>query len=325
MPTAAEALNAATPPGPGGGAPGGPGGGGGAPGGTTTQVPPGPGGSGGGGEPFWSTWVDKADTDTRTWLGSKNYPDPKTALTSFRNMEREASTLRGAKPGYPADTIAADGKVVKADAQARAAWNLSMGVPDSPEKYDLPVPAENPYPQFKSFMAKAFHDIGVPPAMATAIAKGYESSVQQMEAVLRTEENQKSTIAMAELERAWGSNFQERTSLAARGKQWLANEVGGLNEIQMRTLEATLGTDKFMTAMWKIGAGNKEGGFAGGDNNRPGFGNSASEAQSRLDELQRQRTENKLSDFQWRELDKPGGELEQLRDRIVQGMAPTVQ
>ena len=281
-----------------------------------------PGAAGGAGaanqSQFWNSWDKPEQKETRDWVANKNYADPFTLAKTAHQLEREAATLRSAK-GYPVDKPGADGKPVR-DENAWKAWNSTVGVPESPDKYEIPVPDGNPYPQFKQYMAEEFHKAGVPAAMATQLARGYESAVGRMEAQIREQENAASTQALSELEHSWGAQYQERIALAQRGQAWLSKEVGGLNEIQMRTLESVLGTTKFMSAMWKIGAGNKEGSFAGGDNgggNR--FAGGASEAQTRLNQLQADRAAGKISDHQWRGLQ---AELDQLRDQIVAGMAP---
>ena len=100
--------------------------------------------------------------------------------------------------------------------------------------------------------------------------------------------------------------------IGARGKR-------GLDDLQLRTLESVLTTPKFLAAMWKIGAGNKEAGFAGGDH-PGGFTGGASEAQARFNQIQIERAAGKISDFQWRNgIEKEALDLAQ---RIANGMAP---
>lgn len=269
---------------------------------------------------FWSTWTTPEQKETRDWIANKNFADPFTLAKTAQGLEREAATLRSAK-GYPSDVKNADGSITAADPNARKAWNTAVGVPETPDKYDIPVPETNPYPQFKQFMAEEFHKAGVPAAMATQLAKGYESAVGKMEAQLRESENTQSQLGLKELENTWGAQYQERMAFAKRGQEWLAKETGGLSELQLRGMESLLGTPKFLAAMWKLGAGNKEGSFAGGDGGSR-FTGGASEAQTRLDQITAERSAGKINDHQFREMSKAGGELDQLRDRIVAGMAP---
>lgn len=267
---------------------------------------------------FWNTWDKPEQKETRDWVANKNYADPFVLAKTAQGLEREAATLRSAK-GYPTDVVNADGSVTKADENARKAWNAAVGVPETADKYDIPLPAGNPYPEFKTYMSEVFHQAGVPAAMSTQLAKGYESAVARMETQIREQENTTSKQQLAELERAWGSQYQERVAMAARGKEWLSKEVGGMNELQMRALESVLTTPKFMAAMWKIGAGNKEAGFAGSDGGSA-FTGGASEAQARLDQITSERASGKINDHQWRTTYEK--EVMSLRDRIVSGMAP---
>jgi hypothetical protein len=179
---------------------------------------------------FFQSWDKPEQKEVKDWVANKNYADPFVLAKSARELESSLNTLRTQAnlKGYPADTIdPATGVVKPADANARKAWNLTMGVPETADKYDIPLPADNPYPQFKTMMAEEFHKLGVPAAMATGLAKGYEAAVAKMETQLRESENATSQAALLELEREWGGNFKERTALAARGKDWLAKEVGG--------------------------------------------------------------------------------------------------
>jgi hypothetical protein len=261
---------------------------------------------------FWNSWNLPDQKETREWVANKNYENPYVLAKTAHQLEREAATLRASK-GYPVP--GADGKV---DPNADKAWRTAVGVPESPDKYDLPVPENNPYPQFKKYMAEELHKVGVPAAMAPALAKGYEAALSRMEAELREQENTQSKAALLEVEREWGPQYKERMAYAARGKAWLAQEAGGLNDVQLRVLEGVMGTSKFLTAMWKLGAGNKEASFAGGDDAR--FSGGTSEAQARLDQITADRAAGKISDFEWRT--RYEKESVELINRLAQGAAP---
>lgn len=267
---------------------------------------------------FWSGWDKPEQKETRDWVANKNYADPFTLAKTAQGLEREAATLRAGK-GYPAAKVNADGTVTPPDANAVKAWNAAVGVPETADKYDIPLPAANPYPEFKTYMAEAFLQAGVPGAMATQLAKGYEAAVGKMEASIRAAEDNSSKQQLQELEHTWGQNYQERVALAARGKEWLAKEVGGLDDNQLRSMESVIGTAKFMSAMWKIGAGNGEARFAGGDGGG-GFKGGASEAQARFDHITSERAAGRISDGDWRSKFQP--ELDQLANTIAGGSAP---
>lgn len=266
---------------------------------------------------FWDSWKAPEQKEVRDWVANKAYADPFVLAKTARDLDREAGTLRQLK-GYPADAIGADGTVPKEQEGRVSAWSTAMGVPETADKYDIPLPANNPFPEFKNFMAEELRLARVPAAMAPALARGYERAVQKMEAKLKEAENTQSQIQLAELQHAWGSNYQERIAYAARGKAWMANELGGLTDDQMRSMESILSTPKFLTMMWKIGAGNKEAAFAGGSGDPKGFTGGASEAQQRWDQMQADRSAGKITDFQWRAMEP---EREALIKQITAGNA----
>src|SRR5205807_6366767 len=148
------------------------------------------------------------------------------------------------------------------------------------------------------------------------------SAVRRLETELRAQEDTKSTEGLRQIERDWGAQYKERMALADRARAWIAKEAGGLSDIQMRTLESVLGTPQWLSMLWKIGAGNTEAAFAG-DGGSPGsFKGGQSEAQARLDQITADRTAGKINDHQWREINKKGGEYDQLIALIAQGFAP---
>jgi peptidoglycan hydrolase-like protein with peptidoglycan-binding domain len=273
---------------------------------------------------FFNDWFKPEAPDAKDlsgWLTNKNFSDPATLVKSYRGLETEAASLRTAAnlKAYPADKTNPDGTVTKADENAVKAWRTSMGVPESADKYEIAPPKDSPYPQFTNYLKDVLHEAGVPAAMAPALAKGYEAAVVRLETELRAKEDSASAAALKNLEMEWGSNYKERVALGQRGKEWLAKEVGGLNEIQLRTLESVLGTPKFMTAMWKFGAGNTEASFAGGDGGRA-FEGGASAAQAEWDQIMADRSAGKISNLQWSD-PKEVARRDALVERIANGHA----
>jgi hypothetical protein len=284
-------------------------------------------GAGAANQPFFNDWFKPEAPDAKDlsgWLTNKNFSDPATLVKSYRSLETEAASLRTAAnvKGYPADKVdPATGQVTKADENAVKAWRTSMGVPEAAEKYEIAPPKDSPYPQFTTYLKDVLHEAGVPAAMAPKLAAGYEAAVVKLETELRAKEDAESQTALKNLESEWGSNYKERVAMGSRGKEWLAKEVGGLNDIQMRTLESVLGTAKFMTAMWKIGAGNREAAFpAGGGNGGGAFEGGASAAQAEWDQIMADRSAGKISNYQWND-PKEVARRDALVERIANGNA----
>ncbi len=320
--TAADVLSGAGAAAAGAGAVGGAGGAG------AAGLPPGAAGAGGNGaggaapgsaqsraDAFWNGWEKPEQKDVRDFVANKNYESPYELAKAYRELERTRG--HNVVP-IPRDEYDKDGNLVKADDVGRAAWNKALGVPESADKYDIPLAENNPYPQFKSYIAEVFHQNGVPARMATQLAKGYEGAIQKLEAELRQQEDAASTQGVLELQREWGTAFQENSAIAQRGAESMTKLVGNVSAEQMRAMEHALGTTAYLKMMHAFGAANSEGRFAGADTgtgNR--FGNGAADAQSRLDQLQADRVAGKISDHQWRTLQP---EIDSLMSRIVAGM-----
>jgi hypothetical protein len=300
--------------------------GGGAPGGQGA-APPAGGGAGGsapaGGAPaaaFYETWLPANDAnvkDAREWLSTKNFKDPVAFVQSARETERTAHELRAAAAlkGYPSDKTNPDGTVVKADENARKAWNAAMGVPATADEYGLKPPEGDPYPQFTGYMAQLLHNAGVPPAMAKLLYDGYNAANVKLLTELRAAEDATSAAAVKNLETEWGANFRERVALGARGKEFLSKEVGGISDEQWRSMEGLFGTAKMMSLMWKIGAGNGEAKFPSGGG-QPAFEGGVDAAKAAYAQLQADRAAGKISTEEYRKREP------ELAAAIAGGFAP---
>lgn len=262
---------------------------------------------------FWNGWDKPEQKEVRDFVANKNYADPYELAKSYRELERTRG--HNVVP-IPRDEYDPQGNLVKPDDVGRAAWNKAMGVPESPDGYQLPVPENNPYPEFTAEVQKMFHANGVPPRMASALVKGYESAIQAAEASLRAREDAASEAGVLDLEREWGPKFQENSTLAARGWE-LATKQFGITPESQRALETAIGTTAYLKMMHALGSANAEGRFAGEAGHGTRFQGGASEAQSRLDQITADRAAGKINDHQWRNMQ---GEVDALRDRIVGGM-----
>jgi hypothetical protein len=274
-------------------------------------------------EGFWKDWNAPEQKETRDWISNKRYADPFVLAKTAQGLEKEAAALRTAVnvKGYPEERV--DPKtnaVIKPDENAVKAWRTAMGVPETADKYDIKPPDGSPYPQFTNYLKEVLHQAGAPPGMAKVLANGYEAAVSKLETELRTAEDAKSAADLKQLEQEWGSNYKERIALGARGKEWLAKEVGGLSDMQLRTMESVLGTSKFMSLMWKFGEGNKEPSFAASGGQGKGFEGGASAAQAEWDQLYADRTAGKITDYQWRAPEFQA-KLNALVERIAAGNA----
>lgn len=298
--------------------------------GTASGGAPGPGGASAGGtassaanQAFYDAWLpstDPAAKDTREWLANKNFKDPATLATSYRNLETEAASLRSAASlkGYPAPTKDAQGNVKAPDAGALKAWDTAMGVPATPELYDFGdlSKVQGVEPEFVKNLAAELHAVHTPAALASVQAAAYERAVAKTVEGMLARENQQSAAALEQLKAEWGPNYQERTELGKRAQAFLSKEVGGITDEQFRGLEQLLGTSKMMQFFWKVGAGNRELPMPGQDGGgSSGFAGTTSELQAKYAQLQADRTAGKIKTDDYRRQER------ELADAIVRGNA----
>jgi hypothetical protein len=235
------------------------------------------------------------------------------------NDLRQAANLKG----YPAATKdPATGEVKAPDANALRAWDTAMGVPASADKYDFGdlSKVQGVDPHFVQVLGEELHGVHTPAALATAQAAAYERAVQKHVAFLMQRENEQSQAALRDLEQTWGANYQERVALGKRAQAVLSREIGGITDEQWRGLEGLFGTAKMMSFFWKIGAGNIEAKFPGGDGGgAPPFEGGNSQLQAQYDQLQADRAAGKISTDEYRKREKD------LSERIAAGFAPPTQ
>ena len=217
----------------------------------------------------------------------------------------------------PNDQLDDKGNVVKADDAGRAAFRKALGVPETPEGYDIPVPEGNPYPEYKNLMAKVFHEADISPRQARAIAMGNEAAMKALETQIRAAEDAASQQGLLQMQTEWGANYNPNLQIASRGREFLRAQTG-ISELQERQMESMLGTDKFLKMMYQFGAGNKEMSSTLPGGGGTGFGNAVAEAQSRMDQITADRAAGKLSDHAYRAL---GPEIDQLIKTIGAGFA----
>ena len=146
--------------------------------------------------------------------------------------------------------------------------------------------------------------------------------MQKIEAAAREREDTQSKAALHSLEQEWGTKYAENMALAQRARTDFLKDVGGMTAEKERAVELLLGTPTWLKFLTKIGAGNRDPGFAGRGGAPGGFGNAQQAAQAEFDQLNADRVAGKISQGQWTALSAKGGKLEQLITTIAQGMAP---
>ena len=256
-----------------------------------------------------SGWFDSVkDTEVKTWLGTKNFPDAETAFKSHRNLE----SLMGADKAGRTLLMPKD----DSDAEGWKQLNSRLGVPETADGYKLPTP-EGADDGFSRTASQWFHEAGLRPAAANKIAERWNTWVQEQVTSGEAADRAESERQMSALQAEWGNDFTAKQELARRGYREFAAKFGLSETASLERAESILGAANLTKFFAGLGALNSESSFAGADG-KGGFNPSAKDAQNRIREIQQQRLEGKINDHQWRTTYEP--EIMKLRDAVVAGM-----
>jgi hypothetical protein len=234
------------------------------------------GGAGNEGQPWFAGFQN---AEAKSFVETKGFKDPESLVTSYANMEK----LIGADRAGRTVVLPKDDK----DVDGLKAFRTKMGVPETPDTYQLPVP-EGQDPTFSKAAANWFHARGVPPQAAREIVGDFNKHIGDM---VKAQELAAQTESARELEAVkgeWGSNFDANAEVARRYLK-----ATGLTPEQMSAVEGALGTAAFLKTFHTMGKGLGEAVFAGGDGG--GFGGDKSGVSKLIDDLRQRRMENKIS------------------------------
>lgn len=237
------------------------------------------GGDGGAPAPFFAGFQDAG---AKTWAEAKGFKDPEALAISGMNLEK----LLGADRAGRTVVLPKD----ENDVEGRKAFLAKLGVPDSPDGYNLPVP-EGGSGDFAKTAADWFHKAGVPPQAARAVSEAWNGYMQKAMADADAAAMAESQKQLDAIKGEWGQKFDENSELARRYVK-----ASGLNAEQLAAVEQALGTATFLKTFHKLGTQLGEASFTTGDG-QGGNGFTAAQAQVRqqMQDLRQQRIDGKIS------------------------------
>ena len=235
-------------------------------------------------------WDTVKDTEVKTWLGSKKYPDAESSLKAHWSLER----LMGADKAGRTVMLPKDDK----DAEGWKALSSKLGVPETPEGYKLPMP-EGSDEAFAKTASSWFHEAGIPPRAANLITEKWNSFIGEQVKAGEVAEKAESEKQMMALEKEWGAKFPEQRELAQRGFREFSAKFGLDDKAALERAESVLGAANLTKFFAGLGSLNGESNFAGTDN-KGAFRTSAADAQLQIDQIMADRISGKINDFQWR-------------------------
>jgi hypothetical protein len=186
------------------------------------------------------------------------------------------------------------------DAEGIKAFRAKLGVPESADKYELPVP-EGQDGGFAKLASNWFHEAGVPKSAAQVIAKQWNDHIANYLKEAEATEQAESGKQLDSLKGEWGDKFDTNSEHARRFMK-----ASGWDDAKIARYEATFGTADMLKTFQALGAKMGEAGFVSGDGQGSG-GVSPQQAKEKLNEARLQRIDGKLTDKQWQEaFDKYG-------------------
>jgi hypothetical protein len=220
-------------------------------------------------------WAKIENQDVRTWAEAKQYADPVKAAEAHYNLEK---LLGFEKAGR---TLVVPGE--NATPEEIKAFQQKLGVPESADKYEIPVPAG----MDDTFAKEAkgwFHEAGIPAPAAAKLAEKWNS---YMEAAEQHAEQQ--FIAQSENDfNSWkaeqGAAATQNIELAKRAAaQFIPAKDAAERQDMISKIERAIGTANFMKFMSSVGSGLAEHKMVGGGEG--GLVLTPAQAQQRINEL----------------------------------------
>ena len=211
--------------------------------------------------PQVNTWyaTDGLDEGTASQLGelvkAKGWKGPADALLSYQNLEKVFGADKAGR------TILAPKS--EDDADGWGAVYDRLGRPESPDKYNLPVP-EGDDGSFAQAVAPVLHELGLTNKQAQGLAEWWNGMSGQRIEQEREAFVQKSEQDFADLRREWGAAADQNTDLAKRALVRFGQDAG-IDADGLERLEQAIGTGPMMKLFHAIGASFAEGSFVSSD------------------------------------------------------------
>ena len=236
------------------------------------------------GDPWYGELADDTPQDFKDWIGNKAFADPVTALQSGFNTEK----LIGLEKAGRTVVMPKD----ENDTEGLAAFRTKLGVPDSPEGYELPVP-EGQSEEFSKVASTWFHEAGVPKAAAAGIAEKWNTHINELVTKQQDEAKLAAEQQLNALKTEWGDAYGKNAEFGRRGFAAYGSKAG-LDENDLKAVEATIGTAKMLKLFHSLGESMSESEFTEGDHKT--FSMTPDEAQSKLDQARKDRLADKLTE-----------------------------
>lgn len=218
----------------------------------------------------------------KDYVANKGWKAPADAITAYQSLE----TLFGADKAGRTLVLPKDDK----DTEGMKAFRAKLGVPESADKYELPVPSGQEGDNLTKVASTWFHEAGIPKAAAQAITTKWNAHIEQL---IKDGEKAAQTESHAQLEKLkgeWGAEFDQKAEYARRFLK-----AAGWDDTKMKRYEEAFGTAAMLKDFFQWGSKVGEPGFATG-NGGGGFTPSKEAIQTKIKALREQRIAGQVSE-----------------------------
>lgn len=223
-------------------------------------------------DPGATPWYPDTAKD---YVANKGWKAPADAIGAYQSLE----TLFGADKAGRTLIMPKDDK----DADGMKAFRTKLGVPESADKYELPVPAGQEGDNLTKAAAAWFHEAGIPKTAAQAITSKWNAHIEKMIKDSETAAQTESHSQLEKLKGEWGAEFEQKAEYARRFLK-----AAGWDDAKMKQYESTFGTAAMLKDFFQWGSKVGEPGFAAGSGGG-GFTPSKEAIQGKIKALREQR------------------------------------
>jgi hypothetical protein len=247
--------------------------------------------------------TQQSTTDTIPWFSethkefveNKGWKTGDDAIGSYVNLEK----LVGADKAGRTVVLPKD----ENDAEGRKAFHAKLGVPETADKYELPLP-EGDDGAFSKTASEWFHQAGIPKTAAQAIATKWNEHFAGLVKAGEDADKAESEKQLGALKTEWAADYEKNAELSRRGLK-AYGEKAGLDEHDLKALELSIGTAKMLKMFHALGQSTQESDFAQGDQQT--FNMTPAQARAKVEEIRAKRIKNEISEKDFlNEMDRLG-------------------
>lgn len=248
-------------------------------------------------------WIDQIDPEWRDSIAARGLKDTNTLAKSYHHLVR----LHGKNPHVVAipDDASND--------EQRAEFYKAIGVPESPDKYEINVPEGiEKDEEFLNGYKGVAHKLGLTPAQVKGVADYYHEKIGGKQEASAAQVRAQQENDLQSLKQEWGSAYDSKLS---QGRAAVAQL--GIDDQLLGQLELALGTKGVITFFQNIGSKIGEDKFVSGDGHQRFNGElSPTEARAQIAQLDRdfraslldvRHPQHQANMAKWKELNRMAG------------------